>query len=106
MGHIVSLKKVLEPHNLYFHNMVYIFSFGSVSGYTPAQDEKLMVNVNSFNILDEILKDSKSYHYRRLSDSELDGIEDTLKDYIPNVVQEVDHVRFIEETLRDKQQEV
>lgn len=102
MGHIMSLKEVLKDYNLYFHNMMYIFSFGSITEYTPVVDQELMVNVNSFDILNSIRSNTKTHHYNRLSDSELDEIEELLVGYIPNVVQEVDHIRFIEETIRDK----
>ena len=103
MGHIMSVKEVLKDYDLYMHNVVYLFSYGSILEYNPVVDNKLMVNINSMTLLDSIIKDRSSYHYKPLSDREIEEIDEILREYYPNVKQEIEHIRFINETIATRQ---
>lgn len=98
-GHIMSLKPILSDYDLYFHNLVYLFSFGSITEYEPKPEEKLIVNVNSLKTLTSISTDTNFFHRRPLSKVQLDNIEAQLQQYIPEVQQEVDHIQFINEFM-------
>lgn len=93
-GHIISLKNLLgEALQIYFHNIVYIFSEGLITEYEEFPDEYLMVNRVGFSLLDSI--DENPSYVGNLSDSDLKLIKDTLAEYVPTVEQEVEHIKFI-----------
>lgn len=98
-GHIMSLKPILSEFDLYFHNLVYLFSFGSITEYEPKPEEKLIVNINSLNTLNSIATDNNFFHRKSLTSGQLDKIELILADYVPEVQQEVDHIEFINEFM-------
>ena len=99
-GHIMSLKEVLgDSYNIYFHNIVYIFSEGVIAKYEPSPEEYLIVNKVSFSQLDYLERNQNFAN--RLSQGDLNDIAGILSKYKPSVEEEEEHIRFVNSLIRE-----
>ncbi len=97
-GHIGALASISTLPWEWFHNIVYVFSLGTLNEYYPRKDEILLVNRNVLKFLEEQESKKKIADFRVMR-----GEAEKLKLFIPSIQDEAEHIRKLKDKFKESE---